>query len=111
MQPLQIGQTLYGKPVENRARWDKEIAEGVVEKIGRKYVTVRFGSNVKQYHRDTLDEKSEYVPEWKLYFSKQEILDEEELMRNRWSIETAIKKMTVEQSRQILEILQIKRDN
>lgn len=82
-----IGDTVYLKAVGNNARRDKEarIAEFQIKKIGKKYLEV-WKSDMEYYTvkfnmEDDFREATNYSPNWKLYFSKQEILDEEEALK------------------------------
>jgi len=74
---LEKGMKLYGKPVNNRARWNKEISEFTVSKVGRKYFWLEEMPRTK-FEIENLSEVTEYAPDWELYFTKQEILDEQE---------------------------------
>ncbi|WP_339193965.1 hypothetical protein MKY95_19370 [Paenibacillus sp. FSL P4-0176] len=83
---MKTGDTVYLKAVGNRARNHKspEIAEYVIDKIGRKYFDVRSVKNkntIITFEIVTKRQRTNYEPDWKLYFSKQEILDEEETKR------------------------------
>jgi hypothetical protein len=81
---LTLGQKVYLKPVNNAARYgNKEIKEQTILKIGRKYFLVGAEGQTNErwmtkFSIEDLREVSDYSPDYELYFSKQEILDEEE---------------------------------
>jgi hypothetical protein len=107
---LEIGQKLFLKPVNNRARYgNNEIKEATVSKVGRKYFEVSELSRTK-FEIDSLREVSEYVPDWEVYFSKQQILDEDEI--NKLTSDFRLfftrfdqPKLSLEQLRKIKEII------
>jgi hypothetical protein len=72
-----VGMTVYLKPINNAARRSKDVQEGIVSKVGRKYFEVE-GFYRTKFSIDELIEVSEYAPDWKVYLSKQELLDEQE---------------------------------
>lgn len=79
MRKLEVGQTVYLKPFGNNVRYNKEIKEDVITKVKRKYFQVGEGYRpLKFIIEDMKQETGGYLAEWKIYFSKQEILDEEE---------------------------------
>lgn len=43
------GQKIYAVPTGNNARYTKGLVEGVVEKVGRKYATIRLGILADRY--------------------------------------------------------------
>lgn len=69
---MEIGQTVYLKPEKfgNTYRRDKSIKETVIEKIGRKYVTLK---TYGQFDIESGMQKTEYSSDYKLYESKEEI--------------------------------------
>jgi hypothetical protein len=79
-----VDQILYRLPVNNAARYGTtvELEEVVVEKVGKKYFTVRrtgersWGRTT--HHLDNWREKSDYSPDYVLYASRQEYDDEHE---------------------------------
>ncbi|MGD6876855.1 hypothetical protein [Bacillus infantis] len=76
---FEAGQTVYGKPGVNTARYNKAIQVGKIEKVGRKYLEVSFGGyNKYKYYKEDLKQVTEYATDYYLYLSKQDILDEEE---------------------------------
>ncbi len=82
MNKPQIGQKVYLKPINDTARGgNKEIKERKILRIGRKYLEVWNGEylhSAKKFHLDTLKEASDYSPDYQLYFSRQDIVNEEE---------------------------------
>lgn len=78
----QVGQKVFLRPVNNAARGgNKVIKKYEVKSVGRKYFEVWDGlwvhSGIK-FHLDSLREVTEYTSDYALYFSVQEILDEDE---------------------------------
>jgi hypothetical protein len=74
---FKVGQIVYGKPGINISRYSKEVIEGTIEKIGNKYIDVKFGRTYK-YQIEDLRQKTEYAEDYYLYLDKQQIFDEEE---------------------------------
>lgn len=116
---LEVGMKVFAKPGVNRSRYSKEIDEGEIIKVGRKYFEVNFGGyQIVKFYKDSLEQVTEYAPEYILYFSKEEILEEEELISNAREINTffyftdmhSLQKqgITLEKTRKILEILRSK---
>lgn len=75
---FKVGQIVYGKPGVNESRRNKEILEGTIEKVGNKYIDVKFGYREFKYYIEDLKQKTEYTTDFYLYLNKQEIQDEEE---------------------------------
>lgn len=80
---MKIGDKVYLKPINNRARYGNEaIEEYIIKKIGRKYFEVWDGiyefSSTKFHLENDHRQVTDYSPDWELYFSKQEILDKNE---------------------------------
>jgi hypothetical protein len=75
---IEIGQTVYLKPLNNAARRSSEIIESVVTKVGKKYFNVS-PEYLRRFSLDTmLQDCGNWTAEYKAYLSKQEILDERE---------------------------------
>jgi hypothetical protein len=75
---LSVGTKVYLKPVNNAARrGNREIIEAEIIKVGRKYFEVNRGL-IRKYNIKNLSQVTEYAPDFELYFSYQEILDEYE---------------------------------
>ncbi len=110
---LKVGQIVYCKPGVNKSKYNPDIMEGVISKVGRKYIEVKIGQNCRAYifHKDTLKQVTDYTPDYYLYFDKQEILDERE--RNKlereilkvFSEQNPSIKLTLEQLREIRNII------
>ena len=67
------------------------IREDVITKIGRKYFEVGDGYKPLKFHIDGLKEETGgYIADWELYFTKQDILDEEEFERLAWDIKQSL---------------------
>lgn len=73
---LKIGQIVYGEPLGNAARYNKEIKEFTVASLGNKYFTL---NNEKGYsHRikfsyETMNEVCQYSSDWHIWLSKKDI--------------------------------------
>jgi hypothetical protein len=78
MSKIKVGQVVYGEPGVNRSRYNKEIIEGVITKVGRVYFEVKFSYQSYKFQIKDLMQKTEYAQDYYIYFSKQEILDKEE---------------------------------
>lgn len=110
---LKVGMTVYLKAVGNNARRNKEvhIVEETVVKVGRKYFQVGDGHRPWKFLiEDLTQETGGYVADWELYFSRQDILDEEEARKLCSSIQTAFigygkPKQSLDQLRRIKAIL------
>ncbi|MFB5759023.1 beta barrel domain-containing protein [Paenibacillus medicaginis] len=110
---MQVGETVYLKAVGNNARHRKEvyIKEDVITKVGRKYFEVGADHRPLKFQIDGLkQETGGYTADWKLYFSMQEILDEEEFQRISREIENIFRsydkvKLTLDQLRRIKTII------
>lgn len=81
---IKVGIKVYLKPVNNAARYgNKEIIEKEILKVGRKYFFVGIKGETTErwmtkFNIMDLRQVTQYANDWELYFSKQEILDEEE---------------------------------
>lgn len=79
---MQVGDKVYLNPYGNKAGYgNKEIREYEIKKIGRKYFEVwkdKSEISIIKFHLDNFRQVTNYTPDWRLYFSKQEILDEQE---------------------------------
>lgn len=111
---MQIGDKVYLKAVNNLARGRNEtfIKEDIITKIGRKYYEV--GENRLEPLKFSISDNcqvTKFAADWELYFSKQEILDEEEFKELCWKIESKFNrygtvKLTLEQLRRINKIIE-----
>lgn len=78
---MQVGDNVYLKPSNNAARRTSEIREWKIKSVGRKYFEVWDGErdySAMKFYIDGLKQVTNYTPDWIVYFSKQEILDENE---------------------------------
>ncbi|MBX4152277.1 beta barrel domain-containing protein [Paenibacillus lautus] len=88
---MNVGDKVFLKAVGNNARGRKEvlIREDVITKIGRKYFEVGSGYKPLKFHIEGLQQETGgYIADWELYFTKQDILDEDEFQRLAWDIKT-----------------------
>lgn len=110
MNKIEVGTKLYLKPVNNMARYGKvEIKEVEVTKVGRKYFEVDGFSRTK-FAIEGLKQFTKYSPDWEVYFSKQDILDETEHENLTGEIKSVFKPygkidLTLDQLRRIKEII------
>ena len=104
---MQVGQKVYLKPtIYNRGGKQQEYE---IKSIGRKLIHVwqdKRESSVIKFDKDTLEQRSNYSPDWELYFSLQEIEDEKEFNDLHHQLESTFrygskKQFTLDQLRQI----------
>ena len=106
---MEIGQTVYLRPVKmgNAYRRDKSIKEAIIEKVGRKYITVvRYG----QFDIESRMQKTIYSSDYELFENKEELdlkMESEDLQSR---IKNSIPKygkwnLDIEKLRQITTIL------
>lgn len=116
MSKLEVGQKVFLKAVGNNARYDKEvrIEEYEVKKVGRKLLDVWKNQDDRYSIKFDMEnenrEVSKYSPNWKLYFSKQDIADEEESSKLTNEIKKIFDRygkveLSLEQLRKIKEII------
>lgn len=115
MTKIEIGLKVLLKAVGNNARGRKEvlIKEGVIRKIGRKFFEVWRDDNeryVEKFYIENNKHVSNTTPDWQLYFSEQDMVDEEEF----FNLQDKIRKffnnygkvnLTLDQLRKISEII------
>lgn len=112
---LEIGQTIYFKKFSFRWGQKPEIVEYKVAKIGRKYFEVD-GVSWLKFDIVSLDQAGDTNnPQYKGYLTKQEILDEDELTEGYNTLRSFFQsygkpKLTLEQVRQVLAIINPKAD-
>ena len=74
---IQVGQKVYLKPIGNKVRISQNIRESEIEKIGKKYFYLK-GFNREKFSMEDMMNVSNYVSDWKVYLSIQEIEYEKE---------------------------------
>jgi hypothetical protein len=110
---IKVGAVVYGKAGINKSRQGLNIEEGVITKVGRKYFEVKFrGFETYKYEIKTLNQKTEYATDYYFYFSKQEILDERELVNTIDKIRSVIgsygtTRINLDQAKAILKIINV----
>jgi hypothetical protein len=121
MKKLEVGMTVFVLKVGNAARQSlqrgdpigERIVEGTVSKVGRKYFSIS-GITYEdvQFHIDGLRQKSQYLPSYKVYFSRQEIYDEDEATELRTRLKRSLdlfngelNKLSLDQLRRMVAIL------
>lgn len=78
MDKIYVGQTVYRKKTDYRGGWSGEVSECQVERIGKKYFYLK-NDNGSPISLNTLRYESNYSSlSFRVYLSKQEILDEVE---------------------------------
>lgn len=119
---LEVGQIVYLKPGINKGRYDKSIKRGKVLKVGRKYYDVvllinKDGEYVEsrskyKYYISDNTQVTDYCSDYYVYFSEQDILDEQEFEDIHWSISSLFgsvdcvkKSLSLEQLRRIKDII------
>ena len=74
---MEIGQTIYLKPLGNQVRYSKDIIRAKITKIGRKYFSIitDFGTldNIRFFKDTLIHDAGGYPASYKVYFSIQEI--------------------------------------
>lgn len=78
---MQVGDDIYLKPTNNASRRTTEIREWKIKSVGRKYFEAWDGkrdNSAMKFYIDGLKQVTKFTPNWIVYFSKQEILDERE---------------------------------
>lgn len=71
MNKIEVGQTVYLKTINSFARRNDEIYTATIEKVGKKYATIKDSSLYanNQFVIDTMREKSEYSPNYEVYLT------------------------------------------
>lgn len=113
---LQVGQKIFVKPVSGQAlSYSKEISEHTIEKIGKKYFTLKDfyrGLSARRFIINTMqDDSNGYSANYTCYTSIQEINDENEfnelktIIRKTFDVFTWNEKLTLEKLRKIKQII------
>ena len=111
---MEVGQRVYLKPINNALRYGNEIRECVVIKVGRKYFyAYKPGERedfATKFNLETMFNVTTYSPDWKVYLSKQDIIDERESEELTASIRKQFdhygkSKLTLDQLRHIKRII------
>jgi len=71
---IQKGDIVFLRCIENRRK--NAITEVTVTKVGSKYYTVLLYGQEHQFHKDSMLEKTDYSPNYKLYPSLQALNDD-----------------------------------
>lgn len=108
MNDLKEGQTIYLKPINNAARYNQDIKEVKISKVGRKYFET-FGYG--KFFIDTLKQNNgNYLPNYVAYTNNQDILDENECLEIYSFIDRYFRYdwggLSLEKMRQIKDIIQ-----
>lgn len=107
---MEVGQKVYLRPIEmgNVYRRDKSIKESIIEKIGRKYITVK---SYGQFEISSGIQKSIYTPDYQMYEYLEEIKLYEEKIQLKKDIQDLIPKygqwkFSVETLREVKKLLE-----
>jgi len=105
---LKIGQVVYAEPINNAARYHKNIKEFVIESLGNKYFTVK--NEYERTHRnkfsyETMCDVTGYSPDYQIHLSKKEIEDKLEYPMILKSINDKLNKMSTDELKEILKEL------
>lgn len=105
---MEVGQKVYIKPIGNATRCSKEIKEGTISKIGRKYFELK--ENYGRFFIDGMHQDGgQYISNYQCYLSLQEIEDEEELynlqhwLRKEFSYSSNYSLKTLREVKKLLE--------
>jgi len=111
---MEVGQKVYLKPINNALRYGSEIRECVITKVGRKYFyACKSGERedfATKFSLKTMFNVTTYSPDWEVYLSIQDILDEREseelnsVIRKHFD-HYGKPKLTLDQLRQIKRII------
>lgn len=71
MKKPEVGQKVWLKPIGNAARYNKNIRESEITKVGTKYVECSYG----KFDFNGVHSNSPYSPEYVLFFDEQECRD------------------------------------
>lgn len=107
-----VGDMVYLKPEGNNARYtNSKTKAGVIDRVGNSYVYVRTENDkIFKFDKETRYENNGYSATWRLYFSNQEILDEEEVKKISQELQralnySAISTFSLDQLKRIVGIL------
>lgn len=75
---LKEGQTVYLQPIGNAARYDKELIETKINKIGNKYFTVTEQWYGRFYIDTFYQDGKGYISNYRVILSQQQLEDEKE---------------------------------
>ncbi|ENY8692553.1 TPA: hypothetical protein ACSVPQ_003615 [Clostridioides difficile] len=80
MDNLKKGQTVYLKYGDCETKKTKDLkdlyTEGIIESIGRKYITVTVKGSSYKFDKDSLNQVTNYAQDYYLYLSEKNLLDE-----------------------------------
>lgn len=75
---LEVGQTIFLEPRGNAARYNKDLIETKISKIGKKYFTVTENWYGRFYIENLMQDRGDYMSEYRAILDKQQLLDEKE---------------------------------
>lgn len=106
---LEINQTVWF--IEHIFFTNEGLCEGTIVKIGTKYITVKRRNREFKFDRKTFTQQSTVGYKGRMYLTEEAYMEEIELKSNIKCIQNSFShigcKVTLEQTRKILEILEI----
>ena len=91
---IQVGQIVYLKPINNRARRNKDIKTAVIKKVGRKYATILEDERWEtDFNIETMVEKSNYSPDFEVYLSLEDAENSIKLPEERRKLIDLVQKL------------------
>lgn len=91
---IQVGQTVYLKPINNRARRNKVIKTAIIKKVGRKYATILEDERCESdFNIETMVEKSDYSPDFEVYLSLEDAENSIKLPEERRKLIDLVQKL------------------
>ena len=110
---LYVGKEVWLKPTAHARRHQGSHVPGVVSKVGRRYVEVKYGDKwqFKAVFDKMFDlrQRTDYLVTWVLYETEQEILDEQEYNFYKDACDSFFRnwenRLTCDQYRRILSII------
>ena len=107
MEKIEKGQTVWLKYIGGIHNRNGKVTEHKVDKVGRKWFTVEDRSHWRdRFSVETLmHDGGEYQTQYRVYTSIEALEDEQLFVDNKKEIDRLIKGITLEQSIQILNIL------
>lgn len=78
---MEVGQKVYLEPINNNARYSKEIKESRISKIGRKYFELEDKYYGRFFIESMRQDCGQYISGYNAYLSMQEIEDKKEAQK------------------------------
>lgn len=111
---MKVGQKVYVKYLDRGRYNPQDIQEATISKIGRKYFELNEFRHSRLYLDSFIEDGGQYSPRYKVYVSKQAIVDEEESDKLFKTISLRFgyfkNPYTLEQLRKVADILELSPD-